>query len=1325
AREWPRYGRPRRAGVSSFGISGTNAHVILEEAPDTETVVLESDRTRISPMPWVLSGKTATALAAQAARLCRFVADSDVSAAAVAESLTRRTLFDHRAVVSGSDLLELVAGLESLSAGRPRANVVSGQVLPGRTGVLFSGQGSQRLGMGRELADAFPAFAAALDEVVTELDRWLDRPLREVMWGSDEALLESTRYAQPALFAVEAALFGLLRSWGVTVDAVAGHSVGEITAAHVAGALSLPDAARLVVMRGRLMHELPAGGVMVAIQAEESEITEFLSPEASLAAVNSPTSVVVSGAAGAVESVAAVFAERGRKTSRLRVSHAFHSHSMAPMLERFAAEIAGITVSRARIPVVSNVTGQSVADDWATPGYWREHIVSPVRFSDGVTAMVESGVTRFLELGPGGALTAMVAEHIDPGSAVAAAAMRTSIPEPVAVSAALARVFTRGAEVDWPTVIGGRHAARISLPPYPFQRDRYWLTPARRENATGLGLRDPGHPLLGAVMDSAQEHGVVLSGRLSLAEQPWLADHEVLGQVLFPGTGFVDLALRAGEEVDCHGLSELTLLTPLVLPGDGAVRIQVVVRANEGSREHSVSVYSRAEDAAEWTLHARGLVGEPTELDDPFDWEVWPPAGAEPVDTESAYDVLADLGFGYGPMFRGLRSAWLREGEAFAEVELGKGASGAGFVVHPALLDAAMHTSLLTGGRLVLPFAWSGVRVPARGADRLRVRVVTIGEESRSVQAADEAGRPVLSVVSLAGRVASRDQLVAGGVRDALFGIEWSPVSLPATTTPVRTAAWRAGAEPDPAAELVLLRADGDGRMSPRDRVTGVLAILQAWLADKRFERSRLVVVTRGAVGLPGADVEDLAGAPIWGLVRAAQAEHPGRIFLVDSDSDDPDVSAAAATGEPEMALRDGNAWIPRLTPIATSGTPAPIETDGTILITGGTGGLGAVLARHLVRAHDAKHLLLLSRQGISAPGAEELTAELTAAGASVRIEDCDVADSTRLREILGTIPAHTPLTGVIHTAGVLDAGMIGSLTPERVDATLRAKVHGAWNLHELTANSNLRMFVLFSSVGGQILAGGQGGYAAANAYLDALATHRRAHGRVATALAWGPWADMRMGADITDQQMRRIRRQGVIPLSTTQGLALFDIALAQSNPMLTPVRIDRAALGVRTEELPALLRGLVRTTSRRDTVACPSSAEMFRRLDDPERQDRLLDLALDTAAEVLSYGAGSDLAADSAFQDLGFDSLSAMEFRNKIKSATGLPVPVTAIFDYPTPRDLAKYLTAQFGEGEPAPQAEAAAVPSPGPEFESMDAGELVRRFLEPRPDAMEGVQS
>ncbi|WP_439956076.1 type I polyketide synthase [Nocardia yamanashiensis] len=883
--------------------------------------------------------------------------------------------------------------------------------------------------------------------------------------------------------------------------------------------------------------------------------------------------------------------------------------------------------------------------------------------------------------------------------------------------------------MNWRAVIGGLPKKRISLPPYAFQRKRYWLNPERRGSAAGIGLRDPGHPLLGAVLDSAEEPTTVLTGRLSLAEQPWLADHEVLDQVLFPGTGFVDLALRAGEEVGCAGLSELALLTPLILPGEGAVRIQTVVRANADSRERTVSVFSRAEDAAEWTLHARGVLAEHLAPADPFDWEVWPPAGAEPVDVESAYDVLAELGFGYGPVFRGLRSAWLRGSEAFAEVELGEGVSGSGYVVHPALLDAAMHTSLLTGGRLVLPFAWSGVTVSARGADRLRVRVVTVGEESRSVQAADESGRPVLSVRSLAGRGASREQLVAGGLRDALFGIEWRPISLPAGDVSMRITEWRGVAGTDPAGELVLFRADGDGLTPPAERVAGALTVLREWLADKRFEQSRLIVVTRGAVGLPGADVKDLAGAPIWGLVRAAQAEHPGRILLVDSDDDAMDLAAIAATGEPETALRDGACRVPRLAPIVTAGTAAPIEPDGTILISGGTGGLGALLARHLVSAHGAKHLLLLSRRGLSAPRAADLSAELTRAGAAVRIEDCDVADSERLREILSTIPTHAPLTGVIHTAGVFDAGLIESLTSERVHATLRAKVDGAWNLHELTASMDLRMFVLFSSVGGQILAGGQGGYAAANAYLDALAAYRRARGQAATALAWGPWAEMRMGAEITDRQLRRIRRQGVIPLSTVHGLALFDIALAQSNPMLTPVRIDRTALGARTGELPALLRGLVRTPPRRDIGPgyAPSQARTLAELDRLERQDRLLELTLGTAAEVLSYGADSDLAADSAFQDLGFDSLSAMEFRNKIKSVTELPVPVTAIFDYPTPRDLAKYLTAQFDTDEPDPvlSAEAAADTRPGPEFESMDAGELVRRFLEPRPDAREGVQS
>ncbi|WP_157762767.1 type I polyketide synthase, partial [Nocardia yamanashiensis] len=465
----------RLAGVSAFGMGGTNAHVILAEAPPLTERAAAPVISRGAPLPWVFSGKTHAALAAQAERLGAFVAATGASCADIAASLAARSVFDHRAVVFGTEDADIVSCLAAVRDGQPRPGVITGATIPGGTALVFAGQGAQRLGMGQELAVTFPGFAATLDEVVAELDRWLDRPLREVMWGGDSELLDSTCYAQPALFAIEVALFGLLVSWGVRVDAVAGHSVGEIAAAYAAGMLSLPDAARLVVARGRSMQALPPGGAMAAIEADAVEVGEYLSPELSLAAVNGPASVVISGAAGAVDSVASAFSEKGRKTTRLRVSHAFHSALMEPMLADFAAEIADLTVSPPRIPVVSTMTGQHAGAEYAQPGYWVEHVRRPVLFSDGVATLAAAGVTRFLEVGPDTTLAAMIAQSVDPEhSRVMATAHRES-GGPAALIAGLAELFVAGGPVDWPAVTAGHGGRRISLPPYPFQRRRFWF----------------------------------------------------------------------------------------------------------------------------------------------------------------------------------------------------------------------------------------------------------------------------------------------------------------------------------------------------------------------------------------------------------------------------------------------------------------------------------------------------------------------------------------------------------------------------------------------------------------------------------------------------------------------------------------------------------------------------------------------------------------------------------------------------------------------------------------------------------------------------------
>ncbi|MFF5900959.1 type I polyketide synthase, partial [Streptomyces argenteolus] len=737
AREWPATEGPRRAAVSSFGISGTNAHVVLEQ-------VVEESAAAVEPVvdgpvvPWVVSGRSPEALRDQAARLLERVVDApELRPVDVGFSLvTSRAGFEHRAAAVGATREQLVEGLRTLAAGGS-GGVAVGAVRTGKSAFLFTGQGAQRVGMGRELHAAFPVFAEAFDAVVAELDGHLSAPLREVVWGEDADVLAQTEFTQPALFAFETALFRLLESWGVRPDFVAGHSVGELTAAHVAGVLSLADAARLVAARARLMQALPEGGAMVAVRASEDEVLPYLTSDAvSVAAVNGRDAVVISGDENDVLEVAARFEAEGRKASRLRVSHAFHSPLMEPMLAEFRAVAEGVTFGEARIPVVSNVTGElATSDDLRTAEYWVRHVREAVRFGDGVRALSAAGVSVFLEVGPDAVLTAMAQNalvHSADDDPTFVPGLRRQQSEPEALVTALARLHTVGHAVDWEAFYALAGACRVDLPTYAFQHQHYWSLPADAGgDPESLGLEAADHPVLGAAV-GLPDGGVVFTGRLSLTSQSWLADHSVLGSVLVPGTGLVELALRAGEEVGCGLLEELTLQAPLILPETEALQVQVVVGSPSDDGARAVSVHSRplGDRDAPWTLHAEGALLPQAPAPD-FDLVAWPPADAVSVPVAGAYERLAEQGYGYGPVFQGLKAVWTRGEEIFAEVALPDDArDDAGrFGLHPALLDAALHSVLLTGeGETVLPFSWTGVSLFAAGASVVRVRIVRGGK---------------------------------------------------------------------------------------------------------------------------------------------------------------------------------------------------------------------------------------------------------------------------------------------------------------------------------------------------------------------------------------------------------------------------------------------------------------------------------------------------------------------------------------------------------------------------------------------------------------------
>ncbi|MFB7652461.1 MULTISPECIES: SDR family NAD(P)-dependent oxidoreductase [unclassified Streptomyces] len=1293
--EWPDTGRPRRAAVSSFGISGTNTHVVLEQAPvDEEESEPRAGTSTVTPVPWIVTGRTPEAVTGQISRLRDHLAGrEDAGPADIGLSLaTTRSSFEHRAVAVGHSVAEL---LDALATSTPVTGVGGG------TGFLFTGQGSQRLGMGLGLYHAYPAFAEAFDAVCELVDPEMELPLSEVI-DREGALLTRTDYAQIAIFATEVALYRLLESWGAAPDYLAGHSVGELAAAHVAGVLSLPDAVALVLARGRLMSELPAGGAMAALRAAEEDVAPYLNDEVALAAVNGPRSVVISGTGEAVDALAARF----ERSKRLKVSHAFHSPLMDPMLDAFGEVAARCVFHPPRIPIVSSLTGALAdPDHLATPGYWVDHVRSPVRFDRALATLHDLGVRRFLEVGPDRALASSAGECL-PSDAVCVAGLRRDGDEPRDLVTAVARLHTAGASLDWAAFYAPHGARPTDLPTYAFQRTRLWLeaTSAGTGDAERFGQSATGHPLLSAATELPGNGGAVLTGRLSPSSQPWLADHSVHGTVLLPGTAFVEMALQAAERTGCASVGELTLHAPLTLPEHGAVAVQVTVDGEEDG-VRALTVFSRRADTpdAPWTRNADGFLTLAADAGAPAVEQPapWPPPDAEAVDLTGVYTELAGTGYGYGETFQGLRAMWRRGDEVYAEAALADGAraTAGAFAVHPALLDAVLHVNLLNlpDGQAVMPFAWSGVTPHRLGADRLRLRLSPAGTDAVRLDLADADGVPVATVRALVARPVSADQLAADDT-DPLYTVDLVPApgtanppvpdlavcgadtGLDAPHHPDLAALADAGAVTDPVL-LAVPSALGTGPDLPdqaRDLVGATLDSLRAWLADERWDGRRLAVLLRH---------DHLAHAPLFGLVRAAAAENPGRFLLIGSDgSAPPDTALAVAlvSGEPEVAVRDGEVRVPRLTR-AESAKPRTWDPDGTVLITGGTGGLGALIARHLVTEHGVRRLLLVGRRGADAPGATELRDDLTAGGAEVILDRCDVADRADLAALLGR---HT-VRAVVHAAGVVDNGLLAGLDAGKVARVLRPKVDAAWHLHDLTRETDLSAFVLLSSTAGLLVGGGQANYAAANTFLDGLAAHRRALGLPAVSLAYGLWssgAGMSGAVDAAD--LERLRRLGLPPLTPAQGLRMFDAGVGGEDAVVVPVRLDAAAVRARPDGVPALLRGLVRPAIRRDGAGTPGGAsgspwrERLAALPDTERDRALLELIRTHTAAVLGHPTPQAVDPGRAFHEMGFDSLAAVELRNLLAGATGLTLPATLVFDQPSPRTLAAHLKSELVPG-------------------------------------------
>ncbi|OBJ48729.1 polyketide synthase [Mycobacterium sp. 1423905.2] len=1389
-------------------------------------------------------------------------------------------------------------------------------------------------------------------------------------------------------------------------DAVLGHSQGEIAAAYVAGALSLEDAARVVALRSKLLVQLSGAGGMVSLacsQARARQLIEKWSDRLNVAAVNGVSSVVVAGEVTALTELVQRCEADNIRCRWVDVDYASHSAQVDMIRAPLTRALADIEPRSASITFISSVTGAPMDTAGLRADYWFRSIRQPVQFEKALRAARDGGYGVFIESSPHPVLIAGIEDTV-------AASARDTAAQPVVLPTlgrndggldrfwlSVAQAHVAGVPVDWTGAFTGLGARHVELPTYGFVRQRFWLVESGAGKVSAVGLSQVDHPLLGAVVERPDDGGLVLTGYLSAGVHGWLTDHVVAGVVLFPGAGFVELALRAGDEVGCSVVEELTLVAPLVLPAGGA-RVQVVVGAAADTGSRSLSVYSAApQGRAPWTLHAHGVLSVDA-VGAAADLSVWPPVGAQVVEMADAYDVLARRGYEYGMAFRGLRAVWRRGREVFAEVAAPQGIAVGSFGIHPMVLDAALHAwgVTQTEQQTVLPFSWQGVSLHGAGASRVRVRLAPVGADAISLDLADGSGLPVLSVRQMTMRPVSAQALstaATGAGTGGLFEVDWVPVSLRQQAADDRLVQWH-------------LRADDDDVVrSVHQGVHRALTAVQSWLRSN--EAGVMAIVTHGAVAVGGEGITDLAGAAVWGLVRSAQAEHPGRLVLVDSDGS-VDLASVVTSGEPALAVRCGTAYTARLMPTsavlelpcgsggwrlavggggtledvvvtrcgraalaagqirvavsavgvnfrdvlvalgmypgggelgvegagvvvetgpavdglavgdavmgllgvvgseavvdqrlvtrvpsgwslvqaaglpvvyltamyglsvlgelragqkvlvhaATGGvgmatvalarhwgaevfatasrpkwntlramgfdddhiadsrtcdfeekfravgggmdvvlnslagefvdaslrlvaaggcfvemgktdirdpqwvadrhhgvryrafdlieagpqriasmlaetvelletgalTPLPVMTfdvrcareayryvsqarhvgkvvltvpqgpgddevvngpgaglaGGTVLVTGGTGMAGAAVARHLVQRYGVAHVVLASRRGQQADQTERLVAQLEAAGAVVQVVACDVADCDAVTKLVAGLP---DLRGVIHAAGILDDAMVTGLTAEQVNAVLRAKVDGAWHLHAATAHLNLSAFVLFSSMAGVVGTPGQSNYAAANAFLDGLALHRRSHGLAGLSVAWGLWEEASaMTRHLGERDKVRMARIGLAPLPTEQALQLLDAALLADRPTVVAARVDAAALADSGTPVPSLLEGLVTGPVRRvvDHVEPDTEtafAARLHRMSPEQRQRELVDLVRSNAATVLGQPGAADINADRAFRELGFDSLTAVELRNRLKTATGLALSPTLIFDYPTPIALADLL--------------------------------------------------
>ncbi len=1424
AMPWPAGARPGLAGVSSFGFSGTNAHVVLEAAPARPAPTGGANR----PVHVLaISARSEPALdelaRIYADRLGALTDDERLADVCFSAGVGRAQL-PHRLAIAAATAEEAIAALRTARAKRARRRT-SDTARP-RVAFLFSGQGSQYPGMGRQLYDTCVTFRQTLDRCAKALGGTLDRPLLEVLYPAEgrPSPLDQTAYTQPALFALEYALAETWRAWGVVPSAVLGHSVGEFVAACVAGVLRLEDALPLIAERGRLMQALPAGGAMAAIFGDEPTVAAALRATGgrlAIAAVNAADNVVVSGEGRALDALIARLEAAGLKARRLPVSHAFHSPLMDPVLDEFTAAVGRIERAAPRIGLVSNVTGRlASAQELASPAYWRRHLREPVLFAAGMQTLRTEGIDAFVEIGPSPALLGL--GRRGPGDATSAwlPSLRPSRGDWEQMLESLATLYDLGVGVDWAAFDRPYGRRRVSVPTYPFQRERYWVEPRAVTEARGPERGPAGHPLLGTGVELAGVGGIrVWDQVVSLDALPFVADHRVEGRVILPAAAYLEMMLSAGAQMLGNGpltLSEINLEKPLFLATETVYRLQLTL---ERRSEDLATVRIHGRDAspaderapAGWVLHVTGTVsrGPASPSMAAVDVDAIRRRCAETVSGEEFYARLAERGNEWGPAFRGVTRVWRRDGEALSEVGIPAGIASdlSSYLMHPAVADASGHVLAATiplrksSGEKGGAFVGGGIdrvtlhRRPGTGPllAHASMRPTPSGASnvlSGDVTLLDDAG----VVAELTG--ARLWYLDAGAPAptdrgdDWLCAVEWRPTprcAVPEEASPperwliladrqgvgealgealragghdalivvvaAQTIVDRGRPEIRPGDGSALSRVVGDwlAGSSGRDRVVhlwsldapstadttadglaaafpagsaSMLQLAQALARARSSSAPRLWLVTRGAQPAgPDGDVSAVAQSPAWGFGRALAAEHAelwGGLIDLDPRASVAECVEALVTdvtrpdGEDQLAFRAGARYAARLVRDPGAAPDLAVDAcreDATYLVTGGLGGLGLLVARRLAEL-GARRLVLVGRS--AAPDRAtwnefpegsrwaRIAAEighLEAQGVVVRLEALDVADEPALRGLLARLDREgwPAVRGVVHAAGTVRYVSILESTPEALDSVARAKVEGAWLLHTIFEKAPLDFFVLFSSASAVLASPMVAGYAAANAFLDALAHHRRARGLPALSIDWGLWGGVGMAEGLGADEVATLVARGMGTITVPRGLDLFArlLASARAQVAVLPVNWRRWRELYPAFTASRFLQGVVPAdpASPMGAGGSPSLRATILGAPRAERVARLCDYIRARVAEVLRLDVGA-LDPGERIGTLGLDSLMALELRSRVEADTGISIPVVQLLQGPSVRELATELADRSGgarAGEPDPVARAA----------------------------------